>query len=125
MPVPRGPNSHLWVPATRKSQPRSPTDGVDRPEAVDAVDAQQRALVDRPAGVAWARASAIARTGSRTPVPECTHVTATTRVVGVTAAIRRPTMSSAVAAAGSSYRRTRRTVTPSRSVRSRQAWWVE
>jgi hypothetical protein len=44
----------------------------------------------------------MARTGRRTPVLECTHVTATTRVAGVTWSISRPTMASLVAAAGSS-----------------------
>ncbi len=44
----------------------------------------------------------MARTGSLTPVTECSQVIATTRVAGVTAAISRATTSSAVAAAGSS-----------------------
>ena len=44
MPVPRGPNSHLWQPATKKSQPRSATESVLDAEAVHAVDAQEHAV---------------------------------------------------------------------------------
>jgi hypothetical protein len=44
-------------------------------------------------------ALAMRRTGSLTPVLECTHVRATTRVRGVTAATIRPTISPAEAAA--------------------------
>jgi hypothetical protein len=60
-----------------------------------------------------------------TPVPEWTQVTATTRVAGVTPATSRLTISSTVAAAGSSYSRTRRTPVPVAADRSAQAWWVE
>jgi hypothetical protein len=44
----------------------------------------------------------MARIGSATPELECTQVTATTRVAGVTAARSRATISAAVARSGSS-----------------------
>ena len=44
----------------------------------------------------------MARIGSITPVLECTQVTATTRVRGPTAAMRRVTISSTSACSGSS-----------------------
>ncbi len=67
----------------------------------------------------------ISCTGTRTPVLECTQVSATTRVFGVTASSSRFVMSATVAAAGSSYRSTRVISAPVRSSRSRSASSVE
>lgn len=55
----------------------------------------------RPA-LARAMTSAISRTGARTPVLECTQVTATTRVRGVSAWAIAPAMADCVADEGSS-----------------------
>ena len=69
-------------------------------------------------------AAAISWSGSFTPVDECTHVSASTLVRGVIARSTADTISSGFVRAGSRYRRTRRTRTPSRAARSRSASWV-
>ncbi len=96
-PVPRGPNSHLWHPDTRKSAPSSSGVAVSAPNPCtpsthSSVASPFLALM----------ASAIARIGSFTPVLECTQVTATIRVRGVRAADSRLTIWSTLAVAGSS-----------------------
>ena len=80
MPVPRGPNSHLWVPADRKSQPRSgrSTSTAAKP-CTPSTQSSARPSI----------ASLISWMGSRTPVEECTQVTATTLVRGVSPATSR------------------------------------
>ena len=76
MPVPRGPKSHLWQPETRKSQPRSGGCSGSTPKPCTA--STQRSVLPLPSSASRsARASAIARIGSFTPVLECTQVTAT------------------------------------------------
>ena len=90
-PVPRGPKSHLWVPAMKKSQPRSSTvtSSTPSPWTPSTHSSARRPSRSRSRS---ASAAAIAAIGSFTPVPEWTHVTATTRVAGVTAAMRRSTI---------------------------------
>ena len=77
-------------------------------ESVHAVDAEEHALGQRRRDRAQ---------GSLTPVLECTHVRATTRVRPVTARRSRSTISPVDARRGSSYSRTRRT----RALESRSA----
>ena len=70
-------------------------------EAVDAVDAEEHAVVRAAALVqVGERVGSCVRMGSFTPVDECTHVTATARVRGPTALTRLPTISSSVALSG-------------------------
>ncbi len=76
-PVPRGPNSHLWQPLTKKSQPSDATGSGSTPKPCTPSTHNR---ICRPAGrEAFARrtAAAICRIGSFSPVLECTHVTAT------------------------------------------------
>ena len=89
-PVPRGPPSHLWVPATKTSQ--KSTGSGSTPRACTASTTSS--------GPSSAAASLV--TGTFTPVPECTQVTATTFVRGVTAATIASIIASALACAGSS-----------------------
>ena len=70
-------------------------------------------------------AAPISAIGSRTPVLECTQVTATTRVRSVIACVSREVIASADAEAGSSYSVTRRTLAPVRSSSSRSESSVE
>ena len=124
--MPRGPISHLWQPAAKKSMRAG---GSGQPDVlgrqrVDAVDAEQHlravALARRARPPPRRRPS-----GASRPVLECTHVSATARVRGPIAARSRETISSADAVAGSplSYSRTRRTRPPlSRSDSSVAKW---
>ena len=79
-PVPRGPNSHLWVPVARKSQPRSgrSTSTAAKP----CTPSTQSTICSGRSRVRLTSATAapISAIGSRTPVLECTQVIATTRV---------------------------------------------
>jgi hypothetical protein len=124
MPVPRGPKSHLWHPAAKKSQPRagSLTFSTPKPWTPSTQSrirsASLRSRLRRPS------ASAIRRIGSLTPVLECTHVSATTRVRSDTAAVMRWTIAVADAAELWSYSETFRTDAPVRSAFRAKASWV-
>ena len=94
IPVPRGPKSHLWQPAMRKSQRRSATLSFSTPTAcTPSTDKSTRSPSSRLA-FASAIASAILRMGSLSPVLECTQVTAKRRVFGVSAFTTLATISS-------------------------------
>ena len=80
IPVPRGPNSHLWVPVARKSQPRS---GRSTSTALNpCTPSTHTTYWSRGTRLSPARAAHASATGTRTPVPECTQVIATTFVRG-------------------------------------------
>ena len=91
MPVPRGPKSHLWQPETRKSHPRS-RGAAPRRRSRARRRRREEALRLAALRVALGDASAIARTGSLTPVLECTQVSATARVLGVDGVHERATI---------------------------------
>ena len=98
-PVPRGPKSHLWQPVAKKSHPRSGSRTLSIPNPwTPSTQKRIRSASARPR-FRGASARAMALIGSLTPVLECTQVSATTRVRGVTAATTRFTTSSAEAAA--------------------------
>src|SRR5207244_4595361 len=73
-PVPRGPNSHLWQPATRKSTPSS--SGVAASTPKPWTPSRQNRICSPESRLPFfsATTAAISRTGSFTPVDECTHV---------------------------------------------------
>ncbi len=125
MPVPRGPNSHLCVPVARMSQPRSgrSTSTAAKP----CTPSTQNTIRSGTSRVLLrsAMAAPISAIGRRTPVLECTHVTATTRVRSEIARVSREAMASTDAVAGSSYSVTRRTVAPVRRSSSRNESSVE
>ena len=123
-PVPRGPNSHLWQPEASRSMPRLGRDASSTPKpCTPSTHRRMRSRSRRPR-LACATAAAISRSGSFTPLEECTHVSASARVRGPSARDTAETIPSTDADSGSSYRRTRRTVTPSSSSRSRSDSWV-
>ena len=76
--MPRGPNSHLWVPAERKSQPRSER---SRSTAENPwTPSTHTTYWLRGTRLSPSSAAQISATGTRTPVLECTQVSATTLV---------------------------------------------
>ena len=98
IPVPRGPISHLWQPAARKSMPGP---GSRTSSAASAwTPSTQRSTFAPRRSPASRTTAAISPIGSFTPVLECTHVIATARVRGPIAARRRAAISSADAVAG-------------------------
>ncbi len=102
IPVPRGPNIHLCVPAAKKSHPRAATDSSSTPRPwTPSTTSRMRSAAARDL-LASAIASATRRTGTFTPVDECTHVIPTARVFGPSARRTRSTISSSAARAGSS-----------------------
>jgi hypothetical protein len=92
----------LWQPDAKKSQPSagSRTFSIPKP-CTPSTQSRIRSASLRPR-LSGRSASAIRRIGSFTPVLECTHVNATTRVRGVTAFTTRRTIVSTDAAALSS-----------------------
>jgi hypothetical protein len=64
-PVPRGPRSHLWQPATSTCTESNGSSTAARP-----------CTPSSTISVSSPTAAAISRIGSRTPVPECTQVSA-------------------------------------------------
>src|SRR5678815_143047 len=100
IPVPRGPNIHLCVPATKKSQPRSGRLTFSTPSPCTPSTQRSTRSDDVLLALIVARASAILRIGSFTPVLECTQVRATTRVEAVTGEAIVGTIRSTEAVAG-------------------------
>ena len=81
-PVPRGPKIHLWQPAANMSHPSELTVSSSTPKpCTPSTQRMARSCSARPrlaAATTWAKRAI----GVRTPVPEWTQVTATTRVAG-------------------------------------------
>jgi beta-N-acetylhexosaminidase len=101
-PVPRGPNSHLWQPATRKSQPRSGASAGSTPSAWTASAHTSTRSPGSRSRFSSPTAAVTSRSGSFTPVPEWTQVSASTRVRGPIPRRTAATSPSTVTPAGSS-----------------------
>ena len=111
------------MPAARKSQPRS---GRSTSTALNpCTPSTQTTYWLRGTVLSPSRAAQISATGTRTPVDECTQVSATTLVRGVIPATSRSTIWSTVACAGSSYSVTRWMLAPVRFRSSRRLSSVE